>query len=84
MSPKKITNLAVIVAVISILGTIGMLLAAPDWGPFNWWPAASLGLSLLLIIIALIRGIILAAQKRIDMVDAMNDCNAGILKPEDF
>lgn len=83
MSPRNITNLAIILAVISVLGTIRMLLVAPDWGILTWWPAAGLGLSILLLIIALIKGISMDAQKRIDMVDAMNDCNAGILRPED-
>jgi hypothetical protein len=82
MSPKRITNLALIVAGISVLGIIAMLLSRPGWGLLNWWPAASLGFSLLLIMIALVRGASMAAQRRIDMVDVMNDCNAGIPHPD--
>ena len=79
MSPKKLSNLAIILAGISILGIIAIVFFRPAWGLFNWWPLAGLVLSLSLIVIALVKGASMAAQRRIDMIDTMNDCNAGIL-----
>ena len=78
MSPKKLTNLAIILAGISILGIICMVLLRPSWGPLNWWPLGALGLSLLLILMALVKGASMAAQRRIGSVDVMNDCYAGV------
>ena len=82
MSPKRITNLALIVAGISVVGIIVTLLSRPGWGLLSWWPVAGLGFSLLLIMIALAKGASMAAQRRVDMVDVMNDCNAGIPHPD--
>ena len=82
MSPKRITNLALMVAGFSDLGIIAMLLSRPGWGLLSWWPVAGLGFSLLLIMIAFLRGASMAAQRRVDMVDVMNDCNAGITYPD--
>ena len=78
MSPKKLTNLAIILAGISILGIIAMAFLRPGWGLLSWWPLAGLGLSLLLILIALAKGASMTAQRRIDSVDVMNDCYAGV------
>jgi hypothetical protein len=78
MAPKKLTNLAVILAAISSLGIPAMLVWSPDWGVWSWWPAAGLGLSVLLVIMALLKGAAMAAGEREDMVDMLNDCNAGI------
>jgi hypothetical protein len=83
MSPKKLSNLAVILAGISILGIIAMVFLRPAWGLLNWWPLAGLGLSLLLIVIALLKGASMAGQRRMDMIDVMNDCNAGILRRDE-
>ena len=83
MSPRTVSNLAMILAGISILGIIAMAFLRPAWGLFNWWPLAGLGLSLSLIVIALVKGASMAAQDRMDMVDTMNDCNAGILRRDD-
>lgn len=84
MSPKRITNVALIVAGISVLGIIGVAISRPAWGPLNyWWPAAGLALALLLTVIALAKGASMAAQKQIDMVDMLNDCNAGVVRADD-
>lgn len=83
MSPKKMTNLALIVAAISILGIILMASLRPGWGLLNWWPVAGLGLSFFLIVAAFVKGALMAAQRQIDMLDVMNDCNAGVLNPDD-
>ena len=83
MSPKRITNLALVVAGISVLGIIAVLLSRPGWGLLSWWPVAGLGFSMLLMVIALVKGASMAAQRRVDMVDVMNDCNAGIPQPDD-
>jgi hypothetical protein len=83
MSPRTLSNLAVILAGISILGIIAMAFFHPAWGLFNWWPLAGLGLSLSLIVMALVKGASMAAQGRIDMIDTMNDCNVGILRRDD-
>jgi hypothetical protein len=83
MSPKKLSNLALILAGISILGIIAMAFLRPAWGLFTWWPLAGLGLSLSLIAIALVKGASMAAQSRMDMIDTANDCNAGILRRDE-
>jgi hypothetical protein len=72
-----------VIAGISVSGAIAGLFFASPGGAFDWWPVAGLGLSLLLIIIALIRGVYLAGQRQARMVDMRNDCNAGILGPDD-
>lgn len=78
MSPKKITRLALIAAGISLSGILVMAVARPEWGWLNWWPALGLGLALLLLIAAFLRGAYLSAQKRADMVDMLNDCYTGV------
>lgn len=78
MSPKKITRLGLIVAGISIVGLVGMIVLQPDWGMLNWWPAMGLGLAGLLFILSFARGAYLTAQKRVQMVDLLNDCYTGV------
>lgn len=78
MSPKKITTLALILAVVSIVGMIGMAVVQPAWGLLNWWPALSLGLSVMLLIVSFLWGAYLTAQKRVEMVDMLNDCYTGV------
>ena len=77
MSPKKITQLANVIAGISILGMIVMAVTQPGWGIWNWWPAMGLGISLLLLVTSFLKGAYLTAQKRVEMVDKLNDCYAG-------
>lgn len=84
MSPKRLSNLALILAAISILGIIAGTFLRPDWGLLSWWPLAGLGLSLLLFLAALLKGASMAAQSRINMIDELNDCNAGFLRREDY
>nr|BAL58005.1 hypothetical protein HGMM_F53H06C02 [uncultured Chloroflexota bacterium] len=79
MSPKQITRLALVVAVISILGLILSFLPGSRLG---WWPVLGLGLSLLLMGIAFLRGVYLTAQQRVRMVDMLNDCYAGVTPAE--
>jgi hypothetical protein len=74
MSPKRMTNLALIVASISIIGIIGMPIIGPGWGIFSWWPAVGLSVFFLLILAALIKGASLAAERQADVVEALNDC----------
>ena len=78
MSPKRITNLALAVAGLSLLAMMATLFLGTARGLLTWWPVAGLGLALLLIMIALFKGMSLAAQRQIDRVDMMNDCNAGV------
>lgn len=78
MSPRKITRLALGVGSISILGMIVMALIRPEWGMLNWWPAAGLGLALFLLLVSFLRGAYLTAQKRVEMVDMLNDCYSGV------
>ena len=81
MSPKKITRLGLIVGGLSLLGGPFMLLIAqPEWGWLGWWPVLGLLLSLLLFIAAFLKGAYLAAQRRVELVDMLNDCYSG--KPE--
>jgi hypothetical protein len=82
MSPKKITGLALTIAGISILAVIPMVLLGPDWGVLTWWPAMGLGLAGLLLVIALLRGAYLSTQRRVAMVDKLNDCYTGV-PPDD-
>jgi hypothetical protein len=82
MSPRKISNLAFIVAAISILGIIITVFVRPGWGLLDWWPAAGLALSFLMMIAAFIKGALMAAQKQMDIVEVMNDCNAGSLNSD--
>ncbi len=78
MSPKRITHLALILAVISIMGTVMMLVLRPAWGVMNWWPAMGLGLAWSLLLISFLWGAYLSAQHRAAMVDKLNDCYTGV------
>ncbi len=78
MSPKKITRMALIVGGISILGMVVMAIAQPQWSWLTWWPALGLGLTVLLLIVSFLRGAYLTAQKRVEMVDRLNDCYTGV------
>ena len=77
MSPKQITRLALIVAAVSILGFILMIIIQPGWGIWNWWPAMGLGLALLMLVVSFLKGAYMTAQKRVEMIDKLNDCYAG-------
>ncbi len=78
MSPKQITRTAMILASISIVGMLLMLVMRPDWGLVNWAPALGLGLAILLLILSYLRGAYLTAQRRVAMVDKLNDCYTGV------
>ena len=81
MSPKKITRLGLIVGGFSLLGgPLMLLMAQPGSGWLGWWPILGLLLALLLFISAFLKGAYLAAQRRVEMVDMLNDCYSG--KPE--
>jgi hypothetical protein len=77
MSPKKITQLAMGVGIVSIFGGMAMLALQPGWGIWQWWPLMGLGLSLLLFVAAFFKGAYLASQQRVAMVDKLNDCYTG-------
>jgi hypothetical protein len=83
VSPKKITRLALIVAVISVLGIGTMVVVGPEWGLLNWWPAIGVGLAGLLLVVSFLRGAYLTAQKRVEMVDKLNDCYTGVPADEE-
>lgn len=74
MSPKRITQMALIVGGVSLVGLPVMLILSPDWGIFSWWPGGGLLLALLLVGLAFGRGFYLTAQKQVYMVDLLNDC----------
>lgn len=78
MSPRKITRLALIIGIVSILGIGVMAVVGPDWGLLAWWPALGVGLAVLLLIVSFLRGAYLTAQKRVEMVDMLNDCYTGV------
>jgi hypothetical protein len=78
MSPKKITRLALVVGSISLVGMIVMVTMRPEWGILGWWPALGLGLAVLLLLVSFLRGAYLTAQKRVEMVDMLNDCYSGV------
>ena len=81
MSPKKMTRLGLIVGALSLIGGLLMLIIVrPEWGWLGWWPLLGLLLALLLFIAAFVKGAYLAAQRRVEMVDMLNDCYSG--KPE--
>jgi hypothetical protein len=65
------------VAGLSIVGIGVMLALRPAWGFWNWWPALGLALALLLFTAAFLKGAYLAAQKRVELVDKLNDCYVG-------
>lgn len=78
MSPRKITRLALAVGSISLVGMILMAAIRPEWGMLNWWPVLGLGLAVLLLLVSFLRGAYLTAQKRVEMVNMLNDCYAGV------
>ncbi|NJN98980.1 MAG: hypothetical protein HC875_35240 [Anaerolineales bacterium] len=78
MSPRKITRLALIIGIVSILGIGVMAVVGPDWGLLAWWPALGVGLAVLLLLVSFLRGAYLTAQKRVKMVDVLNDCYSGV------
>ncbi|MBN1217971.1 MAG: hypothetical protein JXM69_03495 [Anaerolineae bacterium] len=82
-SPKRITQVALIVAVICILASGPMLVLRPNWGILSWWPLIGLGLAVLLLLVAYLRGAYLAAQRRANMVDMLNDCYRGVTSEEE-
>ncbi len=75
LSPKKITQFGVWVGLISVVGIIPTIFL--NLGTLNWWPAVGIGLALILFVLAFARGAYLTAQKRVDMVDMLNDCYQG-------
>lgn len=77
MSPKQMTRLAMIIAGLSTIGLPVMLILRPAWGLMVWWPLAGFALAALLIVTAFLYGAYLTAQKRVDMVDMLNDCYQG-------
>lgn len=78
MSPRKITRLALIIGAVSMLGMVAMVVVRPDWGTLAWWPALGLGLAVLLLVVSFLRGAYLTAQKRVEMVEMLNDCYTGV------
>ena len=78
MSPKKITRLALVVGGISLVGMIAMAFTRPEWGWLNGWPVMGLGLAVLLLFVSFLRGAYLTAQKRVKIVDMLNDCYSGV------
>ncbi len=78
MSPRKITRLALIIGAVSSLGIVAMAVVRPDWGLLAWWPALGVGLAVLLLLVSFLRGAYLTAQKRVKMVDMLNDCYSGV------
>lgn len=83
MSPKQITNVALTIGGVSVLGLIAMVAIRPNWGLLTWWPAAGLGLAVLLLVISFLVGAYMAAQKRVHMVDLLNDCYTGVPENQD-
>jgi multisubunit Na+/H+ antiporter MnhB subunit len=82
-SPKRITQLALIVTVVCLLAIGPMLLIRPNWGILSWWPLIGLGLAVLLLVAAYLRGAYLTAQKRANMVNMLNDCYRGVTREEE-
>jgi hypothetical protein len=78
MSLRQITRLALVLAAVSIVGMLLMLVMRPDWGLVNWAPALGLGLAILLLVLSFLRGAYLTAQRRVAMVDKLNDCYTGV------
>ena len=83
MSPKRITHLALVIGGGSVLGLAIMAVLRPAWGLLAWWPAAGLGLAILLLVVSFLKGAYMAAQKRVHMVDLLNDCYTGVPEKQD-
>ena len=77
ISPKQITKMGLIVGLISLLSLIPTIFLADTWGSLRWWPALGLGLAVILFILAFARGAYLTAQRRVELVDMLNDCYQG-------
>lgn len=79
MSPKQITRLGIIIGGISIVGILPtLLLSGSALGLLVWWPAWGVMIALLLFVAAYLRGAYLMAQRRVEMVDMLNDCYNGV------
>jgi hypothetical protein len=77
MSPRKISRLGLIVTGMSIIGLVPTLFLSAQLGLWRWWPAGGFGLALLLFGAAFLRGAYLTAQRRVELVDMLNDCYQG-------
>ena len=80
MSPKQITRLGLIIGTISLIGAGPMLIFRPDFGLLTWWPGLGLVLAIGLFVVSFTRGAYLAAQRRVELVDMLNDCYQGNAK----
>jgi hypothetical protein len=70
--------MGLILGSISLIGgAIMLVVAQPAWGWLNWWPVFGLLLAVLLFLAAFLRGAYLATQRRVEMVDMLNDCSSG-------
>jgi hypothetical protein len=50
-------------------------------GAWSWWPLAGVALAFLLLVVSFSWGAYLSAQKRVEMVDMLNDCYTGNTPP---
>ena len=73
MSPKKMTQIALLVGVVSLLSLVALAVL----GSWSWWPVIGLTLTVLLLVASFLRGAYLSAQYRVEMVDKLNDCYTG-------
>ena len=65
------------------MGLVVMTVWRPAWGLLAWWPAVGLGLAILLLVVSFLKGAYMAAQKRVHMVDLLNDCYTGVPENQD-
>ena len=77
MSPRKLTRLAILVGVVSIISAMVMWLGQPTIGWLIWWPGFGLLISLSLITAAFLKGFMHTIESRVAMNDAMNRCYVG-------
>ena len=77
IAPKQITRLGLIVGLISLIGIIPTLFLSDTLDNLRWWPAVGLGLAAIFFSTALVRGAYLSVQRRVEMVDMLNDCYQG-------
>ncbi len=80
MSPKKLTRIAIFIGLGSL---IGLPVLALGWGTWSWWPVIGLALALLMLVVSLMWGAYLSAQKRVELVDMLNDCYTGNTQPSE-
>ncbi|GAB4441613.1 MAG: hypothetical protein Kow0031_23630 [Anaerolineae bacterium] len=80
MSPKKLTRIAIFIGLGSLITLPVMALA---WGTWSWWPVMGLALAFLMLVVSFMWGAYLSAQKRVEMVDKLNDCYTGNTQPAD-